>query len=166
MRQRKFKICVLICPMEARETQKMEWQDRSTQRAQGGNVGDWCEMYSSWIAHSWRDRCSESQSAHPSTPRSLYLTHYQASLPVNPQKACIITSSNNTTSFSCESAHAGCFQILSNSGKFKLHSHDVVPTNWCVIHHRRTPTCGHLLLLRVFSGGKWWELPEKHFRFY
>lgn len=33
------------------------------------------------------DRCSETQSAHPTTPRTLHLSHYQPPLPVSPQRA-------------------------------------------------------------------------------
>lgn len=79
-------------------------------------------MNSAQISDSWHDRCSETKSAHPSTPRTIRFTHYQASLSVNPQRACIITNSYNTTSCSCESAVASYFQILPNSGKFMSHS--------------------------------------------
>lgn len=71
-----------------------------------------------------------------------------------PTKNCIITDSYDTTNWSCESADRDYFQSLSNSREFELHSFHTFLFQ-CVIHHPRTPTCGHFIAL-----SQYWEMVE------
>lgn len=143
MRQREYRMCILICTREAREMSKMEWQDRSTHREQWENEERaWYEMYSSWISDSLCERCSETQSAHPSTPlpcTSHPLSGLSACKPTKSLYYHKLTQHDKLRWWKCR-----CGLLLN---PLKQHYTDVRPSfpppNWCVIHHHHTPTCGH-----------------------